>query len=260
MFKGGQKRLLPPIKNPLFNPNEDDGNEVRIATVVSQTFVIILLHMKMRIFFFECYCKKYILSLQKNSSEKTKGGRLSNLFGSRQRKSSRGSHGVESEDEKASGSSRPSSSDITTASSLNSANKKDLPKLGKADQPASSTSARSILSSRNKFSRNLTPSCTSGTINNEDETNGNLETPVSTSSDGRHSGLLKRGKERPPSLLNKDTVESSRSPDKRRPPSCSVPSECDQGTRKAQNSVNTPVPDETKQPKYQDALSLRYEN
>lgn len=37
MFKGGQKRLLPPIKNPLFNPNEDSRNEVRIATVVSTT-------------------------------------------------------------------------------------------------------------------------------------------------------------------------------------------------------------------------------
>jgi len=37
MFKGGQKRLLPPIKNPLFNPNEDSNNEVRIATVVSSS-------------------------------------------------------------------------------------------------------------------------------------------------------------------------------------------------------------------------------
>ncbi|KXJ09757.1 putative E3 ubiquitin-protein ligase HECTD2 [Exaiptasia diaphana] len=232
MFKGGQKRLLPPIKNPLFNPNEDNGNEVRIAAV-------------------------------KSGPEKTKGGRLSNLFGSRHRNSSRGSYGVENEDEKASlsGSDRPSSSDLTTASSLNTANanKKDLPKLGKADQQASSTSARSLLSSRTKFSRNLTPSCNSSNVNNsEDETNGNMDAPVSTSSDGRHSGLLKRGKERPPSLLNKDDVESSRSfqvPDKLRAPS-SVPSECDI-TRKVRNSI-TPTPDETtKPPKYQDALSLR---
>lgn len=33
MFGGGKNRLLPPIKNPLFNPN-GGAEEVRIAAVV----------------------------------------------------------------------------------------------------------------------------------------------------------------------------------------------------------------------------------
>jgi len=81
---------------------------------------------------------------------------------------------------------------------------------------------------------------------------------TSPSDQTRQSGLLRRSKERPPSLLSKDDIHQKGStlqvPDKTKlRPSFSLPPENDN------NSGGTPTLDEKKNhtPKYQDALSLR---
>ncbi|XP_031557085.1 probable E3 ubiquitin-protein ligase HECTD2 [Actinia tenebrosa] len=232
MFGGGKNRLLPPIKNPLFNPN-DGAEEVRIATV-------------------------------KNSPEKRKGGRFSKIFSSKNRNSSANSYGVKEVEDKAgcSGSSRPSTSDASLTNQAE--NNKELPKL-KVDNNQENKSGggkgRSLLSSRTKFSRNL---------NSNDANNGEssfVEAPISNTektsinnSDSKTSGLLKRGKEKPPSLGNTSEGESSRLQVEKgfqnRP--FSNPSTAAENMELA--ALNIPSKQEekkTKTIKYQDALSLR---
>ena len=87
MSGGGAKnpstRLLPPIKNPFFNPNEDP-EEVRVTSVVwlSVSFY--------ELFFFDLI-NKYVCVLQNSHPERPRPGRrlggLANLFSSRHRNS-----------------------------------------------------------------------------------------------------------------------------------------------------------------------------
>ncbi|XP_032229698.2 probable E3 ubiquitin-protein ligase HECTD2 isoform X2 [Nematostella vectensis] len=227
MFGGGKNRLLPPIKNPLFNPNAQEGSdEVRVAEVT------------------------------KTPPERSKG-RLSSLFSSKNRKSagsSRSNVFDENSDSKLGAScsdtlasnGRPSSSRHTQATSTT----KQLP-----PQKSNEGKGKTLLNSRAKFSRNLnteedksTPECASL----------HTEQAVQSSPERKSPGLLKRDKEKP-MLLSREkeengkllSVENSNSRARSRPSSCS-------DIQKSVKSSSQNDPENSpEKARYTDALSLR---
>ncbi|XP_073238987.1 probable E3 ubiquitin-protein ligase HECTD2 [Porites lutea] len=207
MSSGGAKnsstRLLPPIKNPLFNPHED-SEEVRVTSVNSHV-------------------------------ERTRPGRrlggLSNLFSSRNRhrfspsSDGREEHVQEQAGEGVSGSSmKPTvlaKGKATKTSNLENRGIVVTPELSHQDtgsETQKTVNNRRVPSSQNRFSRNLSNNTTEANVTS-DSNNREEDFPLSNESKGgvkgrvseekNSSGLLRRGKEKR-SLVKQDSEDSSR--------------------------------------------------
>lgn len=207
MSSGGAKnsstRLLPPIKNPLFNPHED-SEEVRVTSVNSHV-------------------------------ERTRPGRrlggLSNLFSSRNRhrfspsSDGREEHVQEQAGEGVSGSSMKSTvlakGKASKTSNLENRGIAVTPELSHQDtgsETQKTVNNRRVPSSQNRFSRNLSNNTTEANVIS-DSNNREEDSPLSNESKGgikgrvteekNSSGLLRRGKEKR-SLVKQDSEDSSR--------------------------------------------------
>lgn len=207
MSSGGAKnsstRLLPPIKNPLFNPHED-SEEVRVTSVNSHV-------------------------------ERTRPGRrlggLSNLFSSRNRhrfspsSDGREEHVQEQAGEGVSGSSMKSTvlakGKASKTSNLENRGIAVTPELSHQDtgsETQKTVNNRRVPSSQNRFSRNLSNNTTEANVIS-DSNNREEDSPLSNESKGgikgrvteekNSSGLLRRGKEKR-SLVKQDSEDISR--------------------------------------------------
>lgn len=207
MSSGGAKnsstRLLPPIKNPLFNPHED-SEEVRVTSVNSHV-------------------------------ERTRPGRrlggLSNLFSSRNRhryspsSDGREEHVQEQAGEGVSGSSmKPTVLAKGKASQTSNLENRGIavtPELSHQDtgsETQKTVNNRRVPSSQNRFSRNLSNNTTEANVIS-DSNNREEDSPLSNESKGgvkgrvseekNSSGLLRRGKEKR-SLVKQDSEDRSR--------------------------------------------------
>lgn len=250
--KNSSARLLPPIKNPLFNPNED-SDEVRVTSV-----------------------------LQNGHSDRPRQGRrlggLANLFSSRHRNSfSPNSAGGEDREPETSGeSSNAVSHSKPTARTAQVGNRKTLLADPETEEVSGSSNVKPTNSrvTNNRFSRNLS--------NNKTEADGEVlveerNSPsdrenrkrISSSKQGskitisepKKTGLLRRDKEKRGLLVKQDSEDSGKflSTDPQHERLHSAPSSDSEVVVHRNNRSKKEEKKKAEVVKYEDAMSLRNE-
>lgn len=250
--KNSSARLLPPIKNPLFNPNED-SDEVRVTSV-----------------------------LQNGHSDRPRQGRrlggLANLFSSRHRNSfSPNSAGGEEREPETSGeSSNAVSHSKPTARTAQVGNRKTLLADPETEEVSGSSNVKPTNSrvTNNRFSRNLS--------NNKTEADGEVlveerNSPsdrenrkrISSSKQGskitisepKKTGLLRRDKEKRGLLVKQDSEDSGKflSTDPQHERLHSAPSSDSEVVVHRNNRSKKEEKKKAEVVKYEDAMSLRNE-
>lgn len=242
MSGGGTKntstRLLPPIKNPLFNPNED-SDEVRVTSVVG-LFLHISVSVSWSYFSDDILTNTRMCLLQNSHPDRPRPGRrlggLANLFSSRHRNSFSPNSAREDLDE---ANENAESSKTGTSTNLSATKPSPLSshveKRGTAVTPeatkpdtgsgAVKTVNSRVLSAQNRFSRNLsnnkTEAITNDVNNKEQDLPSDNEksqrfpsskqgSSSAISQQKRTTGLLRRDKEKRTLPVKQDSADGDK--------------------------------------------------